>query len=107
MKSDVYGFGVVMLEMITGLRVLDPSRPSQERNLVDWARPSLTVLTKLRKIIDPRLEQVYPSKGAMKAAKLIQSCLDINPKDRPSMEEVVACLDEINSIKIQRRKLKG
>ncbi|KAL4575394.1 hypothetical protein LXL04_022237 [Taraxacum kok-saghyz] len=106
-KSDVYGFGVVMLEMLTGLRVLDRNRPSQERNLVQWARPSLTVLRKLRKIIDPRLEQVYPSKGAMKAAKLIQNCLDNDPKRRPSMEEVVACLEEINSIKIQSGKLKG
>ncbi|KAL4575393.1 hypothetical protein LXL04_022236 [Taraxacum kok-saghyz] len=106
-KSDVYGFGVVMLEMITGLRVLDTSRSPQQQNLVDWAKPSLTILRKLRKIIDPRLEQVYPSKGAMKAAKLIQNCLDNDPKHRPSMEEVVASLEEINSIKKKIREVES
>ncbi|KAI6690658.1 hypothetical protein NL676_027486 [Syzygium grande] len=40
-KSDVYGFGVVLLEMLTGLQALDPERPSGRQNLVEWARPSL------------------------------------------------------------------
>ncbi|XP_040365105.1 receptor-like cytoplasmic kinase 176 [Rosa chinensis] len=41
-KSDVYGFGVVMLEMLSGRRVLDNSRPPREHNLVEWAKPYLT-----------------------------------------------------------------
>ncbi|XP_048627867.1 probable serine/threonine-protein kinase PBL23 [Brassica napus] len=35
-KSDVYSFGVVFLEMITGRRVIDPTKPTQEENLVTW-----------------------------------------------------------------------
>ncbi|PWA58844.1 serine/threonine-protein kinase, active site protein [Artemisia annua] len=106
-KSDVYGFGVVMLEMITGLRVLDPNRPTSQINLVDWARPFLTDIKKLRRIMDPRLEQDYPSKGAIMAGELIIDCLDLNPNQRPSMEQVVLSLDEINSIKMKPRRLKG
>ncbi|KAL4579090.1 hypothetical protein LXL04_015225 [Taraxacum kok-saghyz] len=98
-KSDVYGFGVVLLEMITGLRVLDTNRPSSQHNLVDWARPALPDKRRLRKIIDPRLEQDYPSKGANKASELILSCLEPDPKNRPSMEEVVVSLEVINAIK--------
>ena len=61
MKSDVYGFRVVMLEMITGLHVLDTSRPSSQQNLVVWAKPFLrNIKKKLREIMDPWLEQVYP-----------------------------------------------
>ncbi|CAI9296343.1 unnamed protein product [Lactuca saligna] len=99
-KSDVYGFGVVMLEMITGLRVLDRSRPSSQQNLVEWARFFLRNIQKLGKIMDPRLEQVYSSKGAMKVAKLILNCLEPDPIRRPSMEKVVARLQEINTIKL-------
>ncbi|KAL7590525.1 hypothetical protein Lser_V15G36627 [Lactuca serriola] len=99
-KSEVYNFGVVMLEIITGLRVLDVNRPYSQHNLVDWATPFLRSIKKLRKIMDPRLEQVYPSKGAMKVAELILNCLEEEPIHRPSMEEVVARLEKINTIKI-------
>ncbi|KAJ9554630.1 hypothetical protein OSB04_018675 [Centaurea solstitialis] len=105
-KSDVYGFGVVMLEMITGLRVLDPNRPSSQQNLVDWARPFLADTKKLPRIMDPRMEQAYPSTCAVKAAKLILHCLDPNPSNRPSMEEVVASLEEMNAIKMKPKQLK-
>ncbi|KAI7755669.1 hypothetical protein M8C21_030944 [Ambrosia artemisiifolia] len=105
-RSDVYGFGVVLLEMITGLRVLDTNRPSSQHNLVDWARPSLPDRRKLRKIIDPRLENDYPPKGATKVAELILSCLEADPKNRPSMEEVLVSLQEIGSIKTKPKEPK-
>ena len=95
-----------MLEMITGLRVLDPNRPGSQQNLVDWARPFLAETKKLRRIMDPRMEQAYPSACAIKAARLILHCLDPNPSNRPSMEEVVASLKEMNTIKMKPKHLK-
>lgn len=106
-KSDVYGFGVVLLELITGLRVLDTNRPGSQHNLVDWARPALPDKRKLRKILDPKLpEHDFPSKGAIRASELILSCLEADPKNRPSMEEVIVKLQEISAIKAKPRETK-
>ncbi|XP_076921425.1 putative serine/threonine-protein kinase PIX13, partial [Bidens hawaiensis] len=105
-KSDVYGFGVVLLEIITGLKVLDTNRPSSQHNSVEWTKPSLSDRRKLRKIIDPRLENDYPPKGAVKAAELILNCLEADPKNRPSMEEVLVSLQEISDIKAKPKEPK-
>ncbi|MFS7959962.1 putative non-specific serine/threonine protein kinase [Helianthus anomalus] len=50
-KSNVYGFGAVMLEIITGLQVVGPNRRAMKRNLVDWARPFLRNKKRLRSIM--------------------------------------------------------
>lgn len=94
-KTDIYGFGVVLLETITGLKVLDQYRVAKKRNLVDWARPFLGRRGKLKNIMDPRLELNYPLKGAFKCAALSLKCLEINPTDRPSSEEVLQTLEQI------------
>ncbi|XP_072977601.1 probable serine/threonine-protein kinase PIX13 [Typha angustifolia] len=102
-KSDVYGFGVVLLEMLTGRRALDPKRPSGEHNLVDWAKPYLNDRRKLSRLIDSRLEGQYHSKGVVRAAQLTLSCLAGDPKSRPSMKEVVETLEQIEAMQSKTR----
>lgn len=47
-KSDIYSFGVVLLEIITGMRSIDNNRPTSRRNLVTWVFHSFALnLTKL------------------------------------------------------------
>ncbi|XP_030528109.1 putative receptor-like protein kinase At1g72540 [Rhodamnia argentea] len=93
--SDVYSFGVVLLELITGQRAVDKSRPTREKDLVNWARPMLKDTHKLDKIVDPRLEGLYSTEGAKKAVLLAHQCLSHNPKCRPSMQTVVKTLETI------------
>ncbi|XP_057500056.1 probable serine/threonine-protein kinase PIX13 isoform X2 [Actinidia eriantha] len=96
-KSDVYGFGVVLVEMLSGLRALDTNRPSGKHNLADWVKPYLSERRKLKNIMDSRLEGKYPSKAALQIAQLALKCLGPEPKTRPSMKEVVETLERIDA----------
>ncbi|PKU81805.1 probable serine/threonine-protein kinase PIX13 [Dendrobium catenatum] len=106
-KSDVYGFGVVLLELLSGQQALDPIRPAEQQNLVDWARPFLSDKKQLARLMDPKLEGKYPSKGALRAAQLTLRCLSQEPKKRPSMKEVVEILEGIKDNAKQTEEGKG
>ncbi|XP_075474172.1 putative serine/threonine-protein kinase PIX13 [Primulina tabacum] len=95
-KSDVYGFGVVLAEMLTGLRTLDGNRPNGKEKLVEWIKPHLTDRRKLKNVMDSRLEGKYPSRCALQIAELSLYCLENEPKNRPSMQEIVETLERID-----------
>ncbi|KAJ8647185.1 hypothetical protein MRB53_000208 [Persea americana] len=99
-KSDVYSFGVLWLEMLSGLRVLNPNRPTEHYNLLKGAKPYLSNRRKLLSLVmDEQIEGQYPSKGAVLAAKLTVKCLETEARGRPSMSEVVRTLEKIQAIK--------
>ena len=93
----MYSFGVVLLELLTGRKSVDKTRPGREQNLVDWARPKLNDKRKLLQIIDPRLENQYSVRAAQKACSLAYYCLSQNPKARPLMSDVVETLEPLQS----------
>lgn len=87
------------MELLTGKRALDRTRRSREQCLVEWARPLSKDPRKLNRIMDPRLEGQYPTKGARKAAALAYACLSRNPKARPMMSDVVMILESLQDFK--------
>ena len=103
-KSDVYGFGVVLLEMMTGLRAFDRNRTSGQQHLADWLKPVLSHEKMLRNMMDKTMEGQYSSKAMLEAAELASKCLEVNPKSRPSMKEV---LEELKQIYGMKEKPKG
>ncbi|KAG9135016.1 hypothetical protein Leryth_023440 [Lithospermum erythrorhizon] len=96
-KIDVYSFGVILVEMLTGLCSFDIKRPSPQRNLVDWTRGSLSKKRGLRRIMDPMLEGQFSVAEAVQVAQLAVMCLSAQPKMRPSMREVLQTLEHIQS----------
>ncbi|KAJ4703164.1 Kinase family protein [Melia azedarach] len=96
-KSDVYSFGVVLLELITGRSSIDVTRPSEEQNLVIWARPLLRDKKKFTMIADPLLEGNYPRKGLYQALAVAGMCLEEDADARPFMGDVVTALEYLSS----------
>ncbi|XP_027916322.1 probable serine/threonine-protein kinase PIX13 isoform X2 [Vigna unguiculata] len=97
-NSDVYGFGVVLLEILTGMRVIDKRRPTEQQNLVEWRKPCLSSKKKLKSIMDGRIKGQYSTKAALETAKLTLKCLKPDPRQRPSMKQVLERLEAIEDI---------
>ncbi|KAK3226368.1 hypothetical protein Dsin_006230 [Dipteronia sinensis] len=103
-KSDIYSFGVVLLEVLSGRRAIDKNRPSGEHNLVEWAKPYLINKRRIFRVLDPRLEGQYSLPLAQKAATLAHQCLSMEPKFRPDMDEIVKVLEELQDMSKAAKK---
>ncbi|CDY41582.1 BnaC05g43190D [Brassica napus] len=94
-KSDVWGYGVFVYELITGRKPVDRNKPKGEQKLLEWVRPYLSDTRKFNLILDPRLEGKYPLKSVQKLAVVANRCLVRNPKARPKMSEVLEMVNKI------------
>ncbi|XP_022770801.1 probable serine/threonine-protein kinase PBL23 isoform X2 [Durio zibethinus] len=97
-KSDVYSYGVVLLELLTGRTPVDMSQPSGQENLVTWARPILRVRDRLEELADPRLEVKYPKEDFVRVCTIAAACVAPEASQRPTMGEVVQSLKMVQRV---------
>ncbi|KAK6129484.1 hypothetical protein DH2020_036773 [Rehmannia glutinosa] len=102
-KSNVWSFGIVLLELLTGRKNLDSRHTKEERNLVKWSRPFLSDDCRLSLIMDPQLKGRFPPKAARTVADIAQRCLQVDPSERPTMRTVVEHLKTIQDMKYTSR----
>lgn len=102
-KSNVWSYGIVLLELITGRRNLDPRYPKEERNLIKWSKPYLTDDCRLSLIMDPKIKGRFPPKAARTVADIILKCLQKDPSERPTMRSIAKSLVHVQDMKYPRK----
>ncbi|KAK9060565.1 hypothetical protein SSX86_021270 [Deinandra increscens subsp. villosa] len=93
-KSDVYAFGVVLFEVLCGKQALDSSIEEEHWGLAIWAQESIKE-GRLKEIVDTNMRGVISPKCLKLFALLAKRCLHKHLKQRPTMAEVVVCLESI------------
>ncbi|KAH8481526.1 hypothetical protein Peur_068797 [Populus x canadensis] len=92
-KVDVYAFGVILMEIMTGRKALDDTVPDERAHLVTWFRRVLVNKDNLPKAIDQTLnpdEETFVS--IFKVAELAGHCTAREPHQRPDMGHAVNVL---------------
>ncbi|KAJ9692162.1 hypothetical protein PVL29_011302 [Vitis rotundifolia] len=88
-ESDVYSFGIVLLELISGR----PAIMEDNRSILDWIRPIIE-RGEIEDIVDPRLQGIFNTNSAWRAIETAMCCVPFSSIERKTMSYVVSELKE-------------
>ncbi|XBH81283.1 hypothetical protein VPH35_106871 [Triticum aestivum] len=93
-KSDVYSFGVILLELLTGKKVICFDGPEQGKSLV--SRFTIAVKTNRHdEVLDSRVRKEMGPKALEEATHLVMRCVSMSGEERPTMKEVAERLEAL------------
>ncbi|KAL8034651.1 hypothetical protein ABFX02_12G042600 [Erythranthe guttata] len=94
-KTDVFGYGITLLELVTGQRAIDFSRLEEEEDvlLLDHIKKLLRE-KRIEDILDGNLKN-YEGKEVETILQVAMLCTQSSPEDRPRMAEVVSMLEGV------------
>ncbi|KAK1361423.1 putative receptor-like serine/threonine-protein kinase [Heracleum sosnowskyi] len=109
-KIDVFAFGVVLLELLSGKKPISNEYPKGQESLVMWARPVLNG-GKFAQILDPSLGSAYDCDLMERMTLAATLCIRRSPRARPHMSLVVKLLqgdvEVVNWARLQVNTLDG
>ncbi|XP_027924636.1 protein STRUBBELIG-RECEPTOR FAMILY 2-like [Vigna unguiculata] len=94
-KKDVFAFGVLLLELLTGEKPFDRTRSVEEQYLVKWAPPMLPYRASLEQLVDPRMKRTFSSRALSRYADIISLCIQPGRQLRPAMAEIMKSLESL------------
>ncbi|KAK4745557.1 hypothetical protein SAY87_011869 [Trapa incisa] len=95
-KVDVFSFGVILMEMITGRKALDETQPEDSVHLVTWFRRMNLNKETFRKAIDPDIDMDEETLGSISTVgELAGHCCAREPYQRPDMGHAVNVLSSL------------
>ncbi|MBA0564762.1 hypothetical protein Golob_009675 [Gossypium lobatum] len=112
-KSDVYAFGVVLLELLFGRKPVEKLARAQCQSIVTWAMPQLTDRSKLPSIVDPVIRDTMDLKHLYQVAAVAVLCVQPEPSYRPLITDVLHSLIPLvpmelgGTLRIHRKKKKN
>nr|TKW04402.1 hypothetical protein SEVIR_7G107100v2 [Setaria viridis]TKW04405.1 hypothetical protein SEVIR_7G107100v2 [Setaria viridis] len=90
-KSDVYSYGVLLLELVTGKPVV---QEESNRSLVEWSRELIGTDCRLHELVDPAVAGAFDLDELQVVADVIHWCTHRDGAARPSMKQVLRILHE-------------
>lgn len=93
-KSDIYSFGVFLLELVSGQEAAELLSSDSSQNIVEWVHDHQEAGT-ISSIIDSRLGNSFTAEGMEEYIQLIVRCVEVSSERRPTMSYIVTELDRI------------
>lgn len=90
-SCDVYSFGILLLEILTGRKPIEKLPGGVKRTITEWAEP-LIVKGKFKELVDPKLRGDFDENQLKQAINVAVLCVQSEPEKRPNMKEVVNTL---------------
>ncbi|MBA0837752.1 hypothetical protein Goarm_009883 [Gossypium armourianum] len=92
-KTDVFGFGILLLELISGLRALQVGKTANQKGaILDWVI-KIHQEKKLELLVDKDLKNNYDRIEVEEMVRVALLCVQNQPSQRPKMSEVVRMLE--------------